>query len=224
MVGVGVADSGNPRPLHDRLQVTLDSVATAMTRYHIDPERVYVTGMSGGGRCAALLWCCFPDVFTGGIPIVGVNGYRDIPAGPGKVYPASHSRPKGEMLALLRTRRLAPITGPPDFNHEHTLACVRVFERDRLDVRVFSYDDMAHEMPTPERFKEALGWVDEPWQERHAASLESARAKLTKVRSLRENGALDDEELEDELLEIIREAPWTEPAWNALEMLGQRVD
>ena len=48
-----------------------------------------------------MLWGAFPDVFTGGISIVGLNVYRDATAGPGEIWRAAFSKPQGALAAQL---------------------------------------------------------------------------------------------------------------------------
>ena len=64
MVGVGIRKVENERPVADRYQLAFDAFATASKRFHIDPRRVYLTGISGGGRISSILAACFPDYFT----------------------------------------------------------------------------------------------------------------------------------------------------------------
>lgn len=161
LVIVSPANCGNDRDVSNRLQVTLDAVATALDRIPIDPSRIYATGISGGGRISSMLHICFPDLFTGSVPIVGINYYEKLPTGDGKLWPQSMVKPSASRFKLLRTQRIAAISGPPDFNFAQTQITVDRLKLDGLDARFFNYDDQAHHMPTPERFTDAMAWVDE---------------------------------------------------------------
>jgi poly(3-hydroxybutyrate) depolymerase len=57
------------------MQLTLDAIATACDRYVIDPNRIYVTGVSGGGKIASHTWACAPEIIDGVVAIVGVGSY-----------------------------------------------------------------------------------------------------------------------------------------------------
>lgn len=216
---VGANDSGNNRLVSDRYQLALDGVATISARYHVDPKRVYVTGMSGGGRIASILAACFPDTFTGSIPIVGMSCYKPVPMGTGKYERNLYTRPASKLFRLFRSHRLAAITGLRDFNHEPVVAACRILKGDGVDARVFDDDTMAHEMPTPERFAEALRWVDEPYakarerQRRDAQRLLDAYTKRFKDQPAKT-------ESQRRMLERVTAAgPWTEQAWRAIELL-----
>lgn len=220
LVMIGAADSGNVRLSTDRYQLALDAVATAAGRFHIDPTRVYVTGISGGGRISSALVACFPDVFTGAVPIVGVNTYKPVPLGDGSFVIAGYGRPDAARWRLLRKHRIAAMSGPLDFNYREIVSAVRILQRDGLDARLFEYEDMAHTLPTAERFAEAIGWVEAP----HAAA--SAEAWADAAEQLETYLARFDElpvrsDAQRRLLERIAvTGPWSPAAWRACELLG----
>lgn len=221
LVIVAPANVGNDRLLADRMQVCLDAVATVTEYVPIDESRVYVTGLSGGGRVSSMLHLCFPDVFSGSVPIVGVNCYARLRAGNGRYWDAAMSKPRGERWRLLREQRLAPISGPPDFNHEQTDAAVTRFVRDGLDARYFEYPDQAHTLPTSERFAEALRWVDETWSTRREARLEDAEKLVASVEDSMQRLERNEPTAGQRrrLEKAIETAPWSEPADRARELL-----
>ena len=161
-VCIGAAESGNQRPVTERLQLALDAINTAKRRWNIDPARVYVTGISGGGKMAGLLLMLAPEVFTGAVSIVGLSFYESIPTGkPRETWPSEFAKPTGKRWDLLLKRRLAVVTGGRDFNHAPILAGVKLYQRDKLNVRLFDVANMGHELPTSQAFAEQLDWVDQ---------------------------------------------------------------
>ncbi|MGE4197310.1 MAG: hypothetical protein AB7G11_09335, partial [Phycisphaerales bacterium] len=100
IVCVGIQNVGNDRPVADRYQLALDAIFSASAMLHVDPRRVYVSGISGGGRVSSMLQACFPDYFTGSVPIVGLSCYQPVPLGNSRFAPAGYSRPPGPRLAL----------------------------------------------------------------------------------------------------------------------------
>lgn len=220
LVCVGAANSGNDRPTADRLQLALDGVASVSTRFHVDPTRVFVTGISGGGKIASMLQGGFPDVFTGCVPIVGLACYENVPAGSGKFYAGNFGRPEAKMFDLLRTRRIAAITGDQDFNQAPIRGAAAVYEKDKCDIKVYSYPDMAHQMPTKERFAEALHWVDEPIDRARTKALREAQAALDEVVKARADASAPLSDAQRAALQHVTAiAPWSEPAWRAAELM-----
>jgi predicted esterase len=229
LIAVGADNSGNGRNVNSRYQLVFDGIATASERYHVDPERIYVTGMSGGGRVSSMIGACFPDVFAGTIPIVGMNSYDITARGDGKRWARGFYRPPSKLFHLLRTRRTAPISGSRDFNYAEMQAASRVLKRDRVPIRFFDYEDMAHEMPRPQRFMEAMQWVDEPYREEQSERIAKAQQLLDEYNERFGPGvvARDGEipandaaspEAAGLLLDVIETAPWSPAAWSALEL------
>jgi len=219
LIAVGARGMGNRTPIVDRFQLVFDGIATVRHRYRIDPERIYAVGMSGGGRAASMLWGAFPDVFTGAVPIVGLNSYKRAMI-PGKgMAPAGFSRPRGRLFALLKSRRLAPMTGPLDFNHDQMRAYAKGLELDGHQIRLFVYEDMGHEMPTPGRFLEAMRWVDAPRRRELSAARAQAQTLLREYRARWGELSPQTDAQRAQLVEVTRAAPWSGPAWEAAELL-----
>ncbi|KAA0216208.1 MAG: hypothetical protein DYG94_05810 [Leptolyngbya sp. PLA3] len=210
---VSIADAGNAREVVDRLQLVLDVVATVSARVPIDERRVYATGISGGGRCSSIVWGCFPDVFTGAAPIVGLDSYQVTPTGTGRAWRQSYDRPGGSLFSVLRTHRMAGISGENDGNFAEMKARLDLLSRDGMDVRLVEQPGMGHEMPAPETFAQAMRWVDEPAREAMAKAGEEG-AQL-----LRRAHAAEGEARERLLMRVIETAPWSDAAWEAIDLL-----
>jgi len=220
IICVGAAGSGNDRYVVDRYQLALDAVATATARYHIDPRRIYVTGISGGARVASILQGCFPDIFTGSAPIVGLEFYENVPLGTGKWVRAGYLQPPGPLFRLLRERPIAPITGPHDGNYNSIKSATYLMEKDGMRVHLFEYPGMGHEMPTPERFTEALVWVDNVYQRARRAEIDAAAGAMEVYDKRWKGQPPPDDAAREALVRVTREGPWTEQAWRAAELLG----
>ncbi|MEO0482215.1 MAG: PHB depolymerase family esterase [Planctomycetota bacterium] len=221
LVAIGAANNGNGRPFVDRMQLVLDVAATAQARFHIDPDRVYLVGFSGGGRISSMMIACFPDLFAGAVPIGGLNHSRPARTADGKTWPKTYERPRGQRLAQLRTRRVAPITGPDDFNYEQMLAYAKGWEQDRVPFLFFDVPGMGHTMPPPTVMAEALRWVDEPWRRGHAAKEARAQSELERVLRQAQEATLP-VSVRLRVVELANEAAWTETGTRALDALNTR--
>lgn len=214
----GFTSQGNSTPTGDRMQLVLDTVATAMRLVHVDHARIYATGISGGGRMSSLAVGCFPDLFTGAISMAGVAYYRDLQNPEGKIWPAYFQRPSPARWKLLTKHRLASTTGEKDFNHFQGVAATDAMSKDGLTVRVWNIPGLGHEFPPRETYAEALRWVDEPGR---LAALARSQAgdKLWAAVEPSLPAALDDA-ARIKLLEIMEQAPWSPGAWKAAAKLG----
>jgi dienelactone hydrolase len=66
MIFVSAANSGNQANILDRRDpLALLAAHNIMQRFHVDPERIYIGGFSGGSRVALRLALGFPDLFRG---------------------------------------------------------------------------------------------------------------------------------------------------------------
>lgn len=221
IICVGAADSGNERRVENRYQLAFDAAATACRRWHVDPRRVYVSGISGGGRVGSQLLACFPDLFTGAVPIVGLSHYANVPTGTGSAWPAGYARPEGPVFRLFKSRPMGVITGTKDFNQLEIENATHLMVKDGLDVRVFQYDEMGHEMPTPERFAEALGWVDRVYQDARRRETEAAREAMEAYVQRYQAEPPKNAAARNLLVRVTDVGPWTEQAWRAVELLGR---
>jgi len=75
------SSSGNEEKVYDRrVPLALLAYENMKARYPIDPNRTYVTGLSGGSRMAELVALGYPDIFRGALldagsdPIGGKSG------------------------------------------------------------------------------------------------------------------------------------------------------
>jgi pimeloyl-ACP methyl ester carboxylesterase len=66
VIFVSAGNSGNEANILDRREpLALLGAHNIMQRFHVDPERIYIGGFSGGSRVALRLALGFPDVFRG---------------------------------------------------------------------------------------------------------------------------------------------------------------
>ena len=219
-VAIGMDDAGNDRDVPDKFQLAFDAVSTASSKFHVDRERVYIAGLSGGGKVSSILCICFPEIFAGAIPIVGLGTHATLDASFGDHRQPYYARPARRTLDLARQRPIAAISGPPDYNHpEIAERAARLVAEGFARVHYFEHSDMGHTMPTPERFTEALRYVDEPHSTARDAAVKSAVATLAAYEANRDDALPLDDGDREALVGITRTAPWSKPAWRALELL-----
>ncbi len=153
LIWIGNKNVENERDVPFRQALTLDAVAGMVARYRIDPERIYVAGMSGGGRCASEAAPRFPDVYSGGgIYFVGCNS-MDAPGG----------KDSNRLRELAKSRRYAFMTGENDFNKPGTQSVFAQYKGAGFpNIAYYETPGLGHEMPPADWFDKALVELDRP--------------------------------------------------------------
>lgn len=217
LVLIGADNTGNSRPTAERYQMALDCVAIAQRAFLIDPARVYLAGISGGGVISTHLWGCFPDVFHGAVPMAALGSYRDVPAGPGNVWKGNYQKPSDLIrLKLLKKSRIAVITGDQDFNHEPITQAAKLMEADGFPIKVWDIRGLHHEIAPAAVFTEAMSWVDEQARSEKESREKAASEALAALGELKFPLKVQQRE---RLVQITRDAPWSDAAWKAVEAM-----
>jgi len=168
----------------DRLRLAIDAVFNMKQRYAIDENRIYVGGISGGGRAGSMCATAFSDVFIGGgFFICGVNYFRDIPVPDKKneLWPAQFRAPANPLLTeQKRFSRFVLLTGDNDFNLTNTTAVFNSgFLKDGYKyATLLQVPGMGHGLPNAEWFEKGIVALDEP-----LATIVSARAAATQQKA-----------------------------------------
>jgi predicted esterase len=164
LIWIGAHRSGNRHNLPKRrIPLALDAVFNMRQKYNIDTDRIYVSGISGGGRVASFLAMHYPDVFSGGIFVVGVEYWEPmaVTGEPGQVWKPM-PKPQAKYLALARERgRYVLLTGDYDGNRQQTQDYYENGYKKQLQhVFYIQVPGMGHEMPPAEWYERAIAFLD----------------------------------------------------------------
>lgn len=164
LIWIGAHRSGNGHSVPGRrMALALDAVHNARKMYNIDPNRIYVSGISGGGRVASVLAMHYPDVFSGGIFVIGVEYWEAIAVTgrPGQLWKPM-PRPQSKYLAMAKERgRYVLLTGDNDTNRRQTRDYYENGYRRKLrHVLYIQVPGMGHEMPPAEWYEKAIVFLD----------------------------------------------------------------
>lgn len=149
-------DAGNDRPTPERARVVLEVLADLRRKFHVEPERTYIGGISGGARLASMIAFSLPE-YVGGIIAVCAGG-----------------QPRDE--AWLRRRMvdslsIALITGEHDFNRaEIERYRGPMFAELGVRARVWTVAGMAHTLPNTDVFDQAFNWLEAGCENRRKAA------------------------------------------------------
>jgi len=137
---------GNEELVAQRVLVAVMGLALAQRSATLDRKRIYVGGMSGGGRIASMTAPRFPEMFSGGLYIVGANFWIPDDA---------------RLKQLAAANRYVFITGERDFNHNDVN---RVFSRYRSNglnsSLLMDLPGYGHEYPNVEQLGQAIDFLD----------------------------------------------------------------
>ena len=165
LLWVGPNHVGNETDALLRAYVALEAVRNAKREFPIDDARVYVAGISGGGRIASHAALVAADTFTGGFYFVGCDFYRDVPVVPndkhGKYYRGFWRKPDPKILKLARQHRYVLLTGSDDFNRGNTHAVHDGYRKAGFDeVVLFDVPGLGHTLPNAEWFEKGIKVLD----------------------------------------------------------------
>ncbi|MGE5608774.1 MAG: hypothetical protein ACM359_05950 [Bacillota bacterium] len=162
LIWVGANNSGNDRLPLIRMGLALDAAHNMKGRYRIDEKRVYIAGLSGGGRVSSMLCVGFPDVFAGGCYIIGCNYYREVfSREQGAMWRRGFTAPAAEILAEAKKRRHVILEGETDANREQSLAYAEAYRRDGFKfVKYIEVPGMGHVPPNAEWFEKGIAAMD----------------------------------------------------------------
>jgi hypothetical protein len=165
LIFVAAQNAGNDLPtLSPRLGLGVAGARAVMRDYKIDPKRVYVSGFSGGARCATILGYYASDLFSGVIALCGANFHEAVPRkeataeGEYGVQPAAAD----EVRDAKRKVRFALITGETDWRRGNIADVFHGgYEKQKFQARLWEVPGLGHAICGPETLKEAVEFLEE---------------------------------------------------------------
>lgn len=197
LIWVSYDKAGNDVLPNVRMGLALDAVHNAKKQYRVDKKRVYVSGLSGGGRMTCMTGIYYPDIFTGAIPIVGTLYFRDVklpedpalralikPAPPEGVaaWPRGLFKPSNKRLAKMKKeQRWVLLAGETDYNMPQMRAHFEQgFDRDGFELAHYlEVKGMGHNYPDAKWYDRALKLLEEGGEE--AGELEPADERTQRL-------------------------------------------
>lgn len=242
LIWVSYSKAGNAVMPNIRLGLALDAVHNVSKQYRIDERRVYVSGLSGGGRMTCMAGLYYPKVFRGAIPIVGTLYFRDVnlPEDPellglmkgqktpaGAVWRRGLIPPKAKALREMKKhQRWVLLAGEKDYNMPQMRAHFEQgFERDAFEhAHYLEVKGMGHTYPDAKWYEQAIEKLDQPLAQPDAEGQPPADERTQRLAQRRLEVALRALKRNRErgvraLQRLIEELPNTEAAAKAKETL-----
>lgn len=162
-------DAGNQCDFRRRVRTVMDVLDDLRRRYHLDTDRVYLGGMSGGARVCCAIGFAVPEYFGGVVPVCATGELR---------------RERWLRHRVIERLSVAYVTGERDFNRGEV-------ERFRgplqkavgVRTRVWVAADMGHAIPSDGTLGKAFAWLEEGLEARRdlAERYPAARAPADKA-------------------------------------------
>jgi poly(3-hydroxybutyrate) depolymerase len=145
LVWIAAQGYGNDKPRAQRVLVALMALKHLQRTLPLDRARLYVGGMSGGGRIASQALARFPGFFSGALCIVG----------------ADYFTPESQLVPELATKRVVFMTGDGDFNRREIRAVYsRFLDAGVTHAYLMDLQDFDHQYPDAEQLDAALALLD----------------------------------------------------------------
>ena len=146
LIWVAANDSGNKIDGGLRIVYTLLAPALVSKSYRVDKNRVYVSGLSGGGRVASNVAPEYAHIFKGAIFNCGVNFW-------GRKTPSR--------IEQVKANRYVFVTGSDDFNRRDTRRAFNSYRKAGVEnVVLMDIRNMGHENPSGAKLAEAITFLD----------------------------------------------------------------
>lgn len=137
---------GNQQLSAQRVLVALMGLSLAQRSQALNRKRIYIGGMSGGGRIASLTAPRFPQLFSGALYIVGANFWMPEDA---------------ELRQQAAANRYVFITGNKDFNRGEMRRVFSRYQSKGLAASLLmDLPGFAHEYPNVEQLGQAIDFLD----------------------------------------------------------------
>lgn len=184
LIWVSYSDAGNPVMPNIRIGLALDAVHNVSKAYRINTGRVYLSGLSGGGRMTCLGGIYYPQIFRGLVPIVGTLYFRDVKLSddpklralipekrmpPNGVFPRGLIPPRPSMLRAMKERqRWALLAGEKDYNMPEMRAHFEQgFKQDGFKhAHYLEVPKMPHTYPDAAWYEKAIVLLDKPLKQK----------------------------------------------------------
>jgi predicted esterase len=146
LIWIGARKSGNDWPVAERMLKAMMAPIFLRQSYVIDPERVYVAGLSGGGKTATRVATATPELFKGGVYMAGTVSWGD------------SAPPK---IELIRQNYHVFLIGSNDPGLRETQRTYRAYKAaGAMNSRLITIRNYRHRMPPAEYFERAIVYLD----------------------------------------------------------------
>lgn len=167
LIAVTAANSGNNQPTDRRLNLAVGAVAGLAKIQPIDRRRAVLSGLSGGGRIAAIGGFVQPEIWAGVISWCGSRFYKNFPISAGSNHPGTGiNTPQNpnlvtpELVQKARAHvKFVLLTGAKDFNRDESMDIWRAMTDEKFQAKFIQETGLGHDVGSVETMRRALEFV-----------------------------------------------------------------
>jgi poly(3-hydroxybutyrate) depolymerase len=146
MIWIGANGAGNDVKVVARAVFAMVARTVASSKYSIDPERVYLSGFSGGAKVAGIVAADHPQWFKGAIYMAGARFWDD-------------RTPK--LLELVKHNHYVFLVGSMDQARQPTRKVYKQYLSSGVDnSKLMLINNLGHRRPNVRYFNEAIQYLD----------------------------------------------------------------
>lgn len=143
---IAAENFGNDKPTARRVLAAIMGLRRLEREFELDRKRIYIGGMSGGGRAASTAITTFPQLFSGALYIVGADALK---------------RDALTRFPDIAAHRYVFITGTRDFNRREMRAIYRNYvDNGAANALLMDLRKFGHQYPDAQQLKRALDFLD----------------------------------------------------------------
>ena len=148
LIMITAKNSSNDTYTYARISMALWGVDKLKELYNIDTDRVFISGMSGGGRVSSIAAALFPEIYKGAIYQCGCN--------------FMHDNEKSQVNKM-KDNYFYFLTGDGDFNLEDTQRVHKKYTDAKiLNTKIHVQKNHKHRTLPTEVLDKALAYIDTP--------------------------------------------------------------
>lgn len=162
LIFIGALNAGNTRETPDRIRLAVEANHHLRQMYKVNPDRVYVSGHSGGARIASMIGVAYADMFTGTACFMGVNFFLPTEGKDGTYYDRRYFPHPEIALIAQQHNRFALITGDKDSNLDNTLTVYEQgFKANQFQgTKLFQIPNQGHGAPDAKWLEKVIKFLD----------------------------------------------------------------
>jgi predicted esterase len=147
LIWVAAEGFGNTEPSAQRVLAAVMGLAKVQQKYQTDSGRIYIAGLSGGGRIASQAATRFPRMFSGALYIAGVDFWTET---------------EKPLLDFIAQNRYVFFTGSQDYNQREIRKVYKKYKRAGVnEILLMDLEDYGHHNPNAEQLATALEFLDD---------------------------------------------------------------